>query len=338
MTQRDLVTAPVGTTLEEATAILGATRSRSSWSSTSDGRLTGLITVKDIQKKIDYPTPPRTSAAGSASAPRSASERARRRAERAGRGRRRRARRRHRARPLERVHRDRQRASRRELGDPGDRRQHRHRRGRAEALIDAGADALKVGIGPGSICTTRVVAGVGVPQVTAVFDVRRGRGVGMAFRSSPTAASQYSGDIAKAIAAGADAVMLGSLLAGTDESPGEIVLYQGERFKEYRGMGSLGAMQARAFSKDRYFQGEVEDGDKLVPEGIEGRVPYKGPLAPSSTSSSAASPGDGLLRRRHRRSVKQRPLRAHHRRRSAREPSARRHDHEGSAELPPWLR
>jgi inosine-5'-monophosphate dehydrogenase len=130
-----------------------------------------------------------------------------------------------------------------------------------------------------SICTTRVVAGVGVPQVTAVFDV-----AGVAARHDvPVIADggiTSSGDVAKALAAGADAVMLGSMLAGTDESPGDVLLVQGERFKEYRGMGSLGAMRARSFSKDRYFQGDVEDVDKLVPEGIEGRVPYKGLLAP----------------------------------------------------------
>jgi IMP dehydrogenase len=147
----------------------------------------------------------------------------------------------------------------------------------AEALIDAGADAIKVGIGPGSSCTTRVVAGVGVPQVTAIFDcadVASRHDVPVIGDGGLTS----SGDIAKAIAAGADSVMTGSMLAGTDESPGEVVLLQGERFKEYRGMGSLGAMRARSFSKDRYFQGDVEDVDKLVPEGIEGRVPYKGPL------------------------------------------------------------
>jgi IMP dehydrogenase len=147
----------------------------------------------------------------------------------------------------------------------------------AESLIEAGADALKVGIGPGSICTTRVVAGVGVPQVTAVFDcaeVAVRHGVPVIADGGLTS----SGDVAKAIAAGADAVMLGSMLAGTDESPGDVIVVQGERFKAYRGMGSLGAMKARSFSKDRYFQGDVEDVDKLVPEGIEGRVPYKGPL------------------------------------------------------------
>lgn len=144
----------------------------------------------------------------------------------------------------------------------------------AKALIDAGADALKVGIGPGSICTTRVVAGVGVPQLTAVMEVAE-----VARKSDvPVIADggiKASGDIAKAIAAGADCVMIGSLLAGTEESPGEVILYQGRTFKDYRGMGSLGAM-ARG-SADRYFQEEVRDNMKLVPEGIEGRVPYKGP-------------------------------------------------------------
>jgi IMP dehydrogenase/GMP reductase len=127
-----------------------------------------------------------------------------------------------------------------------------------------------------SICTTRVVAGVGVPQVTAVYEVASAAEVPVIADGGMTT----SGDIAKAIAAGADTVMLGSLLAGTDESPGEVILVQGERFKEYRGMGSLGAMRGRSFSKDRYFQGDVEDVEKLVPEGIEGRVAYKGPLAP----------------------------------------------------------
>jgi IMP dehydrogenase len=147
----------------------------------------------------------------------------------------------------------------------------------AEALVDAGADAVKTGVGPGSICTTRVVAGVGVPQITAVFDcarVTRAHGVPLVADGG----MQFSGDIAKALAAGADAVMLGSPLAGTEESPGEVMLQQGQRFKTYRGMGSLGAMKARGFSKDRYFQGDVEDVEKLVPEGIEGQVPYKGPL------------------------------------------------------------
>ena len=130
-------------------------------------------------------------------------------------------------------------------------------------------------MGPGSICTTRVVAGVGVPQITAIYECARDASVPIIADGGMTS----SGDIAKAIAAGADSVMAGSLLAGTDESPGDVVLHQGERFKEYRGMGSLGAMRARGSSRDRYFQGDVEDVEKLVPEGIEGRVPYKGPVA-----------------------------------------------------------
>jgi len=144
----------------------------------------------------------------------------------------------------------------------------------ARALIEAGADAIKVGIGPGSICTTRVVAGVGVPQLTALMDA-----VGEARKSNiPVIADggiKYSGDLAKAIAAGADCCMVGSLLAGTDESPGEVFLYQGRSYKSYCGMGSLGAI-ARG-SADRYFQQEVREALKLVPEGVEGRVPYKGP-------------------------------------------------------------
>lgn len=142
-----------------------------------------------------------------------------------------------------------------------------------KALIDAGADIVKVGIGPGSICTTRVIAGVGVPQITAVYDcATEARKYGKAIIAD--GGIKYSGDIVKALAAGGHAVMLGSLLAGTSESPGETELYQGRRFKVYRGMGSIAAMENG--SKDRYFQ---EDSKKLVPEGIEGRVPYKGPLA-----------------------------------------------------------
>lgn len=146
----------------------------------------------------------------------------------------------------------------------------------AEALIEAGVDAVKVGIGPGSICTTRVVAGVGVPQLTALFDVAatcRPKGV-------PVIADggiRFSGDLAKAVAAGADCAMIGSLLAGTEESPGDVYLYQGRSYKSYRGMGSLGAM-ARG-SADRYFQQDISDNLKLVPEGVESRVPFKGPVA-----------------------------------------------------------
>ena len=276
MTSRNLVTAPVGTTLGEAEDILRRHKIEKLPVVDADGRLKGLITVKDIQKKIEFPLATKD-------------ERGRLRVGAAvGVG----------PDALERAE-----ALVAEdvdvlVVDTA----HGHSKGvlevvraikgrwdvqviagniataeAAEALVDAGADALKAGIGPGSTCTTRVVAGVGVPQVTAIYDTAE-----VAARHGvPVIADggvQSSGDIAKAIAAGADAVMLGSLLAGVDESPGEVVLVRGERFKEYRGMGSLGAMKARSFSKDRYFQGDVEDVDKLVPEGIEGRVAYKGPL------------------------------------------------------------
>ena len=146
----------------------------------------------------------------------------------------------------------------------------------AQALIGAGADAIKVGIGPGSICTTRVVAGIGVPQLFAVSECARAANP----KGIPLIADggiKYSGDITKALAAGAQCVMIGSLFAGTDEAPGETVLYQGRSYKMYRGMGSLDAMAKG--SRDRYFQGEVDEVKKLVPEGIEGRVPYRGSLS-----------------------------------------------------------
>ncbi|MCY4142799.1 MAG: IMP dehydrogenase [Gammaproteobacteria bacterium] len=149
----------------------------------------------------------------------------------------------------------------------------------AQAIIDAGADAVKVGIGPGSICTTRIVSGVGVPQVSAISDV-----VSVARKEDvPIVADggiRYSGDVAKAIAAGSNCVMIGSLFAGTDESPGEVELYQGRTYKNYRGMGSLGAMGSDVGSSDRYFQDNAKGATKLVPEGVEGRVPYRGPIAP----------------------------------------------------------
>ncbi len=152
----------------------------------------------------------------------------------------------------------------------------------AQALIDAGVDAVKVGVGPGSICTTRVVAGVGAPQITAILEACAAASAA----GIPVVADgglQYSGDVAKALAAGASTAMLGSLLAGTAESPGELILVNGKQFKSYRGMGSLGAMQGRgqgkSYSKDRYFQDDVLAEDKLVPEGIEGRVPFRGPLS-----------------------------------------------------------
>jgi IMP dehydrogenase len=147
----------------------------------------------------------------------------------------------------------------------------------AKALVKAGADAVKVGIGPGTICTTRVVTGVGIPQITAVAEVAAAlEGTDLPLISD--GGIRYSGDIAKAIAAGAYTAMIGSLFAGTEESPGEVELYQGRSYKAYRGMGSLGAMAQAHGSADRYFQDTTEELSKLVPEGIEGRVPYKGPL------------------------------------------------------------
>ena len=278
MTSENLITAPAGTTLDEASRILHRHRVEKLPVVDDGGFLTGLITVKDIQKKIQYPRATkddkgrlRVGAAVGVGAD------ARERAEAlvaagvdllvvdTAHG--------HAASVLETV-----RAVKARLGVEvmaGN----VATAAATEALVAAGADAVKVGVGPGSICTTRVVAGVGVPQVTATLDCSRAaekHGV-------PVVADggiQYSGDVAKAIAAGAHAVMLGSLLAGVDESPGEVVLYQGERYKEYRGMGSIGAMKARSFSKDRYFQEGIGTISKLVPEGIEGRVAYKGPLGP----------------------------------------------------------
>jgi IMP dehydrogenase len=278
MTSRDLVTAPVGTTLAEAERILGRNKIEKLPVVDADGRLRGLITVKDIQKKLEYPQATkdgrgRLRVGAAVGVGPEAVERAQAlvaagadvlvvdTAHGHSRG------------VLEMVRKIKA-ASDVEIiagnvatGEG------------ARALIDAGADTIKVGIGPGSICTTRVVAGVGVPQVTAVYDcaeVASTEGVPVIGDGGMTT----SGDIAKAVAAGADTLMLGSLLAGTEEAPGEVILVQGERFKEYRGMGSLGAMRGRSFSKDRYFQGDVEDVDKLVPEGIEGRIAYKGPLSP----------------------------------------------------------
>jgi IMP dehydrogenase len=278
MTDRNLVTAPVGTTLEEAEAILHRNKVEKLPVVDADGRLKGLITVKDISKRIKYPDATkddqgRLRVGAAVGVGNDAIERAAALVEAevdvlvvdTAHG--------HShgvldvVRQLKAEHDIEIVAGNVATGDG------------ALALVDAGADAVKLGVGPGSICTTRVVAGVGVPQVTAVYDAAQA----LAGQDVPVIADggvRNSGDIAKAIAAGADAVMLGSMLAGTDEAPGEVMVAQGERFKEYRGMGSLGAMKARSFSKDRYFQGDVEDVDKLVPEGIEGRVPYKGPLGP----------------------------------------------------------
>jgi IMP dehydrogenase len=278
MTSRNLVTAPFGTTLEEAEAILHRNKIEKLPVVDADGRLKGLITVKDISKRIKYPDATkddqgRLRIGAAVGVGPDAMERAAALVDAevdvlvvdTAHG--------HSHGVLEVVRRiraahDVQLIAGNVSSAEG-----------ALALADAGADAVKVGQGPGSICTTRIVAGVGVPQITAVYDAAQA----LAGQDVPVIADggvRNSGDIAKAIAAGADVVMLGSMLAGTDEAPGEVIVAQGERFKEYRGMGSLGAMKARSFSKDRYFQGDVEDVDKLVPEGIEGRVTYKGPLAP----------------------------------------------------------
>jgi IMP dehydrogenase len=278
MTAEGLVTAPVGTTLEEAERLLHRHRIEKLPVVDSGGVLRGLITVKDIQKRIEFPHATkdpqgRLRVGAAVGVGPDAAERAQAliaagadllvvdTAHGHSRG------------VIEMVG--------RVKGLPGEFEVVAGNIATAEAaevLLDAGADAVKVGIGPGTACTTRIVAGVGVPQVTAIHDVTEiaGRyGVPVIADGGVTS----SGDLAKAIAAGADTVMLGSMLAGTDEAPGEVIFQQGERYKEYRGMGSLGAMRARGFSKDRYFQGDVEDVEKLVPEGIEGRVPYKGPLA-----------------------------------------------------------
>jgi IMP dehydrogenase len=278
MTSRNLVTAPIGTTLAQAQEILYRNKIEKLPVVDAGGKLRGLITVKDIQKKIQYPQATkdergRLRVGAAVGVGPDAVERAQALVAAGAdvlvvdtaHG--------HSAGVLEMVRRI-KRASSVEIvaGNIATTEA-------ARALVDAGADGIKAGIGPGSICTTRVVAGVGVPQVTAIYDcaeVAAAEGVPLVGDGGMTT----SGDIAKAIAAGADTVMLGSLLAGTEEAPGEVMLVQGERFKEYRGMGSLGAMRARPFSKDRYFQGDVEDVDKLVPEGIEGRIAYKGPLSP----------------------------------------------------------
>ncbi len=278
MTARNLVTAPSGTTLAEAEEILHRNKIEKLPVVDADGKLTGLITFKDIQKKIQYPNATkdergRLRAGAAVGVGPDAVDRADALVEAGAdvlvvdtaHG--------HSQGVIEMVRRIKDRVTVEVIAG------NIATMEATEALIDAGADAVKAGIGPGSICTTRVVAGVGVPQVTAIYDcasVAAKHGIPVIGDGGMTS----SGDIAKAIAAGADVVMLGSLLAGTDEAPGDVIVYKGERFKEYRGMASLGAMGGRSYSKDRYFQGDVEDVDKLVPEGIEGRVAYKGPLSP----------------------------------------------------------
>ena len=273
MTSENLITVPEGTTLEEAAEILHAHRIEKLLVVNQEGELRGLITVKDIQKKLDYPhackdAEGRLRVAAAVGVGPDTMLRAELLLEAGAdlivvdtaHG--------HSRNVIDMVA-----AIKKGYPDAQVMAGNIATGAAAEALIAAGADALKVGIGPGSICTTRVVAGVGVPQITAIMDV-----AAVAHEAGvPVVADgglRYSGDVAKAIAVGADVVMAGSLLAGTDESPGEKVLFEGRVYKSYRGMGSLGAMQQG--SKDRYFQGDVTETEKLVPEGIEGRVPYKG--------------------------------------------------------------
>ena len=276
MTSENLVTAREGTTLEQAQIVLGKHKIEKLPIVNDRYQLTGLITVKDIEKRIQYPdaskdTRGRLLVAAAVGVGADVDMRVNALIER----------------DVDVIVIDTAHGHSRDVIDTLKKIKSTYNievvagnvatAEATRALIDAGADAIKVGIGPGSICTTRVVAGVGVPQITAIFDCASVA----ALSNVPVIADggmQFSGDLAKAIGAGADCAMLGSLLAGVDESPGEVVLYQGERYKEYRGMGSIGAMKGRSYSKDRYFQ-DQRDEDSLIPEGIEGRVAYKGPLS-----------------------------------------------------------
>ena len=282
MTRDNLITVPVGTTLEEAKAILHRHRVEKLLLVDQQFRLKGLITVKDIQKVIKYPNACKDSlgrlrVGAAIGVARDSLERAQALVDAhvdvlvvdTAHG--------HSQNVMEMVQR-----VRAEHPDVDLIAGNVATADAVRALIDVGVDAVKVGIGSGSICTTRIIAGVGVPMITALSDCAQAA----ARHDVPVIADggvRYSGDVTKALAVGASAVMIGSLFAGTDESPGELVLYQGRSFKEYRGMGSIGAM--RRGSRDRYFQDEFdldipsEEGEKLVPEGVEGRVPHKGSLA-----------------------------------------------------------
>jgi IMP dehydrogenase len=277
MTKDPLFTVPVGTTLEDAREILHQHKVEKLLVVDADFRLKGLITVKDIQKKKQYPLAAKDSQGrlrvGAAVGVNDALERVEALV----------------AEDVDIIVFDTSHGQSHMVIEAVKRvtrafgRQVQIAAGNVAtgeattALIEAGVHAVKVGVGPGSICTTRVVAGVGVPQITAIFDcAQAAAGTGVPIIGD--GGIQYSGDIAKAIAAGADTVMLGSLLAGVDESPGDLIISQGERFKDYRGMGSVGAMKQRSYSKDRYFQSDVIEESRLIAEGIEGRVPYKGML------------------------------------------------------------
>ena len=276
MTKQPLVTVPVGTTLEQAKAVLQKHRIEKLLVIDDDKHIKGLITVKDIQKAIKYPSAAkdnlgRLRVAAAIGATGDYRERADELVKArvdclvidTAHG--------HSSRVIDAVKEIKKRHAETDLiaGNVGT-------TAGAQELIDAGVDAIKVGIGPGSICTTRVVTGAGVPQITAISNsVKAARSKNIPVISD--GGVKFSGDVAKAIAAGADVVMIGSLFAGTEEAPGEVILFQGRSFKTYRGMGSIGAM--REGSRDRYAQDMTQSDSKLVPEGIEGRVPYKGTLA-----------------------------------------------------------
>ena len=278
MTKENLITAPEGTSLEKAEEILQQYKIEKLPMVNEEGQLTGLITIKDIERVVEFPhaakdehgrllvaaavgvtsdTFERAEALLNAGADALVIDTAHG----------------HSAGVLRKIKEIREHFPEATLiaGNVATAEA-------TKALYDAGVDVVKVGIGPGSICTTRVVAGVGVPQITAIYDAA---GVAREYGKTIIADGgiKYSGDIVKAIAAGGNAVMLGSMLAGTDEAPGETEIYQGRRFKTYRGMGSLGAMDSTHGSSDRYFQSGVNEANKLVPEGIEGRVAYKGSVA-----------------------------------------------------------
>jgi IMP dehydrogenase len=280
MTRMPLVTAPVGIAPEDALALLAARKVEKLPLVDADGRLRGLFTVKDFVKADRYPHATKDASGrlvvGAAVGVGEDAEKRARALVEAGvdflvvdtaHG--------HSRAVVDMVRLLKQRTSVDIVGG------NVATRAGAQALVDAGADGIKVGVGPGSICTTRVVAGVGVPQISAIHEASlAARPAGVPVIGD--GGVQYSGDIAKALVAGADTVMLGSLLAGCEEAPGDVVFVNGKQFKSYRGMGSLGAMQsrgqARSYSKDRYFQDDVLSDDKLVPEGIEGMVAYRGPL------------------------------------------------------------